>query len=152
MPQASAFTNSVRAYSEGRNTKPQFPGNILNIDNLRALSCDLIPVPPPPSEPYALLEFYNNNTQLKVSWYNMISVQFKVDFYDQYDTPIYNPAGPNTPTLNSVGSAITPLYYGHGEGVELVGAYWYVKLSSSDSAQITSNILYNITLPPGGGI
>ena len=39
MPQASAFTNSVRAYSEGRNNKVQLKGNVLNIDNLAALSC-----------------------------------------------------------------------------------------------------------------
>ena len=42
MPQASAFTNSVRAYSEGRNNKVQTPKNSLNIDNLRGLSCSSI--------------------------------------------------------------------------------------------------------------
>ena len=42
MPQASAFTNTVRAYAEGRNTKIQLPGNILNIDTLPALSCSKV--------------------------------------------------------------------------------------------------------------
>jgi hypothetical protein len=42
MPQASSFTNKIRAYSEGRNNKIQTQGNVLNIDNLRALSCSQV--------------------------------------------------------------------------------------------------------------
>ena len=40
MPQASAFTNSVRAYTEGRNIKVENPSSLLNTNYLRALSCE----------------------------------------------------------------------------------------------------------------
>lgn len=42
MPQASAFTNSVRAYTEGRNIKIENPGSMLNTNYLRALSCSTV--------------------------------------------------------------------------------------------------------------
>ena len=149
MPQASAFTNSVRAYSEGRNTKPQFPGNILNIDNLRALSCDLIPVPPPPSEPYVVLEFYNNNTQLKVSWYNIVPVQnIKVQIRDNTGVFVYPETGsPDVIITSDINYIITT------GRIDLSGLYWIAYLTLQITAsQIDSDPLYNITSPPGGGI
>ena len=42
MPQASAYINSVRAYSEGRNINVESPGNLLNTNYLRPLSCSTI--------------------------------------------------------------------------------------------------------------
>ena len=42
MPQASTYINSVRAYAEGRNNKVQASNNVLNIDNLQALSCSAV--------------------------------------------------------------------------------------------------------------
>jgi len=39
MPQASSFTNNIRAYSEGRNNKVQYPGGIDQLNELGALSC-----------------------------------------------------------------------------------------------------------------
>lgn len=42
MPQASSFTNKVRAYTEGRNNKVQYPGGIAQRDQLGALSCSPI--------------------------------------------------------------------------------------------------------------
>ena len=39
MPQASAYTNLVRAYTEGRNHKIQYPGSIAQFNQLGALNC-----------------------------------------------------------------------------------------------------------------
>lgn len=39
MPQASAFTNKVRADAEGRNMKKEYPGAILTQNNMGALMC-----------------------------------------------------------------------------------------------------------------
>ena len=39
MPSASSFTNKVRANTEGRNTKVEYKGGILNQNNLSPLMC-----------------------------------------------------------------------------------------------------------------
>jgi hypothetical protein len=39
MPSASSFTNKVRANTEARNTKVEYPGNVLNQNNLNPLLC-----------------------------------------------------------------------------------------------------------------
>ena len=39
MPQASAYINKVRADAEGRNTKKEYQGAVLNQNNLGALMC-----------------------------------------------------------------------------------------------------------------
>lgn len=39
MPQASSFTNKVRADTEGRNTKVEYPGSIMFTKPLGALMC-----------------------------------------------------------------------------------------------------------------
>ena len=39
MPQASAYINKIRADAEGRNTKKEYPGALLNQNYLGALMC-----------------------------------------------------------------------------------------------------------------
>ena len=39
MPSASSFTNKVRADTEGRNTKKEYPGTILKQNYLSPLMC-----------------------------------------------------------------------------------------------------------------
>jgi hypothetical protein len=39
MPSASAFTNKLRADTEGRNTKKEYPGAVLEQNRLGALMC-----------------------------------------------------------------------------------------------------------------
>jgi len=239
MPQASAFTNTVRAYAEGRNNKTQLPGNILNIDTLAALSCsrvswiplvynqvcrnckirpiDIIPtltgtltnsvytltlawtdtihellnfefflvgdpqpifigngsgktgsitspemildgtyyvkitsssqtinsnnltvtppLPLPPAGPRAVLGFYNNFTQLKVTWYNIPSTPVKIDFFDDMDTEIYGITESTTD-----GTIVTPPPSDR-DGVKLSGSFWYVRLNPSNDDPIFSNTL-----------
>lgn len=50
MPQASSFTNKVRAYTESRNNKVQYPGGIAKFNQLDALTC-------PPSLKWVSLKY-----------------------------------------------------------------------------------------------
>jgi len=50
MPQASSFTNKIRAYTEARNNKVEYPSGIANFNQLDALTC-------PPSLKWVSLKY-----------------------------------------------------------------------------------------------
>lgn len=50
MPQASSFTNKVRAYTEARNNKIQYPGGVAKFNQLECLTC-------PPSLKWVSLKY-----------------------------------------------------------------------------------------------
>ena len=100
MPQASAFINKVRADTEGRNTKKEYQGAVLNQNYLDALMCsngvfkpswwvkttyDPVCKSCSPSQVYyisnAIITFNTDSTYIIVSWNVAPPVGVKVDIY-----------------------------------------------------------------------
>lgn len=153
MPQASAFTNSVRAYSEGRNNKVQTPKNSLNIDNLRGLSCSSIDwspiryaesckkcsnLPKAIGLPYSDIAF--SNMQLVVSWSNILGILMKVTIYDNANTVVatYDAIYISDGSLTTTGLTLT------------AESYYAILAIQETSSSITTSLTINPNYSGGG--